>query len=62
VEEAQRWEAHRAARLFEGEGGAMTIDQLFGELDKLAEAADERGEVILGSIYDYAEAIAPTRD
>jgi len=62
VEEAQRWEAHRAARLFEGEGGAMTIDQLFGELDKLAEAADERGEVILGAIYDYAEAIAPTRD
>jgi exodeoxyribonuclease-1 len=40
----------------------MTIDQLFGELDKLAEAADERGEVILGAIYDYAEAIAPTRD
>ena len=62
VEEAQRWEAHRAARLFEGEGGAMTIDQLFGELDKLAESADERGEVILGAIYDYAEAIAPTRD
>jgi exodeoxyribonuclease-1 len=62
VEEAQRWEAHRAARLFEGEGGAMTIDQLCEELDKLAEAADERGEAILGAIYDYAEAIAPTRD
>jgi exodeoxyribonuclease-1 len=61
-EELQRWEAHRAARLFEGGGGAMTIDQLFEELDKLAEAADERGEVILGALYDYAEAIAPPRD
>jgi exodeoxyribonuclease-1 len=61
-EELQRWEAHRAARLFEGGGGAMTIDQLFEELDKLAEAADERGEAILGALYDYAEAIVPPRD
>jgi len=60
--ELQRWDAHRAARLFEGEGGAMTIDQLFEELDKLAETADERGEAILGALYDYAEAIAPPRD
>jgi len=62
VEEAQRWEAHRAARLFEGEGGAMTIDQLFEELDKLNETADERGEAILSALYDYAEAMAPSLD
>jgi exodeoxyribonuclease-1 len=32
---------------------------LFDELDKLAETADERGELILGALYDYAEMIAP---
>jgi exodeoxyribonuclease-1 len=59
-EEAERWEAHRAARLLEGEGGARNVDQLFAEIDLLAETADERGEAILGALYEYAEAIAPT--
>jgi exodeoxyribonuclease I len=58
-EEAQRWEAHRAARLFHGEGGVRTLEQLFAEIDALSESADERGEEILGALYDYAEAIAP---
>ncbi|MDD0815068.1 exodeoxyribonuclease I [Curvibacter sp. HBC28] len=58
-EEAQRWEALRAARLFEGEGGARTLDQLFAEIDTLSETADERGEALLGALYDYAEHIAP---
>jgi exodeoxyribonuclease-1 len=62
AEELQRWDAHRAARLFDGHEGALTIDQLFEELDTLAETADERGEAILGALYDYAEAIAPPRD
>ena len=57
--ERERWEAHRAARLFEGEGGARTVDMLFGEIDALSETADERGEAILGALYDYAESIAP---
>ncbi|BBP04143.1 exodeoxyribonuclease I [Sulfuriferula plumbiphila] len=57
--EAQRWHEHRAARLFEGAGGARTLEQLFNEIDTLAEAADERGETILAALYDYAEAIAP---
>ena len=61
AQEQARWEAHRSARLFEGEGGALTIDRLFEELDTLAESADERGEVILGALYDYAELIAPHR-
>ena len=58
-EEMQTWEAHRAARLFEGAGGARTIDQSFQEIDALSETADERAEAILGALYDYAEMIAP---
>lgn len=58
-EENERWEAHRAARLLEGEGGARNVDALFAEIDTLSETADERGEAILGALYDYAEAIAP---
>ena len=58
-EEAQRWEAHRAARLLEGEGGARNVDALFAQIDTLSESADERGEAILGALYDYAEQIAP---
>ena len=58
-EDHQRWEAHRAARLLEGEGGARNVDALFAEIDTLAEAADARAEAILGALYDYAEAIAP---
>ncbi|MHB1246334.1 MAG: exodeoxyribonuclease I [Sulfuriferula sp.] len=57
--EAQRWHEHRAARLFEGAGGARTLEKLFNEIDTLAETADERGETILSALYDYAEAIAP---
>jgi exodeoxyribonuclease-1 len=58
-EETERWEAHRAARLLEGEGGARNVDALFAEIDTLQETADERGEAILGALYDYAEAITP---
>ncbi len=56
-----RWEAHRAARLFDGAGGARTVEQLFTEIDQLSETADERAESILGALYDWAEAIAPER-
>ena len=55
----ERWEAHRAARLLEGEGSARNVDALFAQIDELQETADERGEAILGSLYDYAELIAP---
>lgn len=59
--ESVRWEAHRAARLFDGEDGARTIAGLLDEIDRLAEVADERGEEILGVLYDYAEMVAPQR-
>ncbi|MBU1440017.1 MAG: exodeoxyribonuclease I [Gammaproteobacteria bacterium] len=58
--ERERWEMHRVARLLEGEGGARSVDQLFAEVDALAETADARGEDILGALYDYAESIAPS--
>ncbi|QYF94170.1 exodeoxyribonuclease I [Massilia sp. PAMC28688] len=60
-QEAQQWDAHRAARLFDGAAGARTIEQLFAEIDTLSEDADERAENILGELYDYAEMIAPPR-
>jgi exodeoxyribonuclease-1 len=60
-DEASRWEAHRAGRLFDGAGGARTIEQLFDEIDTLSAGTDERGEAILGALYDYAESIAPHR-
>ena len=62
-DEAERWEAHRAARLFEGQGGMRTLEQLFTEIDALSETTedDERAQDILGALYDYAEQIAPER-
>jgi len=62
AEETEAWEAHRAARLLEGEGGALTLTALFDQLDQLAETADERGEAVLGALYDYAEMVAPQVD
>jgi len=60
--EHERWEAHRAARLHEGQGGALTLSAFFERIDALSEDADERGEAILGALYDYAEQIAPAAD
>ncbi|HEY1150194.1 MAG TPA: exodeoxyribonuclease I [Pseudoduganella sp.] len=60
-EEMQHWEEHRAARLYDGAGGARTVDDLFAEADQLQSEADERGEQILAALYDYVEMIAPER-
>lgn len=60
-EEAQHWEEHRAARLFDGAGNARTVAQLFERIDQLQEEhEDERTQEILGALYDYAEMIAPS--
>ena len=61
-QEQQAWQQHRVARLLQGEAGARTLPALFDELDQLAESADERGEALLGALYDYAESIAPQAD
>ena len=58
-QEHQRWDEHRAARLLEGEGGARNVDAYFSQIDTLSETADERAEEILGTLYDYAEVVAP---
>jgi exodeoxyribonuclease-1 len=58
-DELLRWEQHRAERLLGGAGNARTIEQLQAEIDQLSEEADERGEEILGALYDYADQIAP---
>ena len=60
-EEQARWEAHRAARLLDGAGGARTVEQFFGEIDALSETADARAEEILGTLYDWADMVAPER-
>jgi len=59
AEEALAWEAHRESRLLQGEGGALSLQAFFDEIDRLAQTADERGEAILGALYDYADSIAP---
>lgn len=60
-EETQLWEDHRASRLHDGAGSALTAEQFFERIDQLSEDADERAEEILGALYDYAEHIVPTR-
>jgi exodeoxyribonuclease-1 len=57
--EQQRWADHCAARLHDGAGGAQTLAAFFEQIDQLNESADERGQDILGALYDYAEQIAP---
>jgi exodeoxyribonuclease-1 len=60
-EERLRWHGHRAARLHDGAGGALTLAAYFERIDALQEAQpdDERAQGILGALYDYAESIAP---
>ncbi|HEY1393458.1 MAG TPA: exodeoxyribonuclease I, partial [Methylibium sp.] len=60
-EERERWRAHCAARLHEGQGGALALSAFFERIDALGEQSgdDERSQEILGALYDYAEAIAP---
>jgi exodeoxyribonuclease-1 len=57
-----RWLALRTARLHGGEGGGLTLQAFFDRIDQLSEGLkddDERGQDILGALYDYAEQIAP---
>ncbi|MFN3914119.1 MAG: exodeoxyribonuclease I [Aquabacterium sp.] len=60
--EQARWQALRTARLHEGQGGGMSLQAFFERIDQLGEQLaddDERGQEILGALYDYAEQIAP---
>jgi len=57
--ERQRWQAHCAACLLHGQGGARTAVQMFEAADQLWPETDARGAEILSQLYDYAETIAP---
>lgn len=59
AEERAQWEQHRAERLHLGVGGSSSLAVFFERIDALSESADERGQDILGALYDYAEQIAP---
>ena len=59
AQENERWLDHCSARLHEGAGGGLTLSAFFERIDQLNEEADERGQEILGALYDYAEQIAP---
>jgi len=58
-DEQARWQQFRADRLHDGAGGFTTLQQFLDQIDTLSEAADERGQTILGELVDYAEMIAP---
>ena len=58
-DELARWHQHCSDRLHAGQDGRPTLAQFFERLDTLQETADERGQDILGALYDYAEQIAP---
>ncbi|KAB0584926.1 exodeoxyribonuclease I [Ideonella dechloratans] len=61
--ERDRWEQLRVARLHEGVGGGLTVARFLERVDELAEAAaerdDERAQLLLEALVDYAEQIAP---
>ncbi len=64
--EQQQWHEHRAHRLHDGVGGALTLAAFFERIDQLGDALpdpdDERAQSILGDLVDYATEIAPDRD
>jgi exodeoxyribonuclease-1 len=55
----ERWHQLRVERLIEGAGGGLSLQAFFDRIDELSENTDERGQDILGALYDYAEQIAP---
>lgn len=59
--EVKRWEAHRAARLIDGEAGARSITQLTNEIAALMLTASDREKTILDALAAYAVAIVPQR-
>jgi exodeoxyribonuclease-1 len=59
ADEQARWLQHCQDRLHDGAGGGLSLTQYFERIDALSESADERGQAILGELYDYAEQVAP---
>lgn len=59
--EQLQWQEHCAHRLLDGAGGVPTLEAFFERIDALGADADECGQDLLGSLVDYATAIAPER-
>lgn len=57
-EEFETWQTHCAARLHGGEGGALSLDEFFAQLEQLAQA-DGANLPLLRELGDYAQMIAP---
>ncbi len=60
--ESAQWLEHRAHKLHDGAGGALTLEAFFERCDELEQTVDDRGQEILGALVDYATEIAPERD
>jgi exodeoxyribonuclease-1 len=65
--ERRQWHEHRAHRLHDGAGAALTLHAFFERIDALEEALQdnsegERAHDILGALVDYATEIAPEND
>lgn len=61
-DERGRWQQHCADRLLHGAQGALSLPAFFEQIDALSERLpedDERGQELLGALYEYAEQIAP---
>ncbi|MCX7208357.1 MAG: exodeoxyribonuclease I [Proteobacteria bacterium] len=60
--ELRRWEQHRAAKLFDGAGGARTLEVFGDAIDTLSENVNEQQADILSALFDYAESIMPDEE
>ncbi|TJZ71048.1 exodeoxyribonuclease I [Chitiniphilus eburneus] len=58
-QEGERWAQLRAARLFEGRDGYLSLEAYCERIDELAETADARAEAILAELYEYADMVTP---
>lgn len=58
-EEQEQWQAHCAARLLDGAGGARTVDDFLAALDALSLEAGDKGQAVLDALQDYAQEVVP---
>ena len=59
ADEQQRWHAHCAARLIDGQDKARTVDDLLEALDTLYPDADAKCQAVLDALQDYAQEVVP---
>ncbi|WP_293937240.1 exodeoxyribonuclease I [Iodobacter sp.] len=60
--ELRRWEQHRAAKLFDGAGGARTLEVFGDKIDELSDHIDDSQAGLLATLFDYAESIMPDEE